>query len=989
MMVALLGPGQDQKRKDLAETTPDQQHDSEHELIPRKEKKPKKSGHGVGQSSTLHSFLSLKQPNFPSKSQNEKDSLVSVDNHRALSQEVDSATQVLTDRNEINNFEASQQPADSLSVMVKLKLPRVIVKLKDPILKKDQNTRSDRPHPFFLKKSEISNPPSIDLESNYNDPKTSQNIAAPAPIHPFFSKSRKLQANALSSGQQSTSSSEGSPSQPVAAVESVLAPPTRPSSAPVHSFFMKKSQKIRNDESTHQSTDRSSVPVTDSGTTSTGSKITARTLSNPILHRTTTSSFSNFQPGIYPQWPQCLHTRSLSEHEQKLLSSIYSRESEKGRFKRLISNKQKRKTQPIQIESDKNILKIELREARRDVPKPVKKPSRVFLDKQELVSIALSAIAPFSRSILSPLIQRCGEPSAFDKHSYEQLAWTTKYSPVKTSNVITANSNAANVLSWIERKQKALKKFPVKQAIPKRIRKKKENKSEMDGFIVSGDDTDEDERPSVEPDSNAKSDFLILYGPSGSGKTSSVYSAGAELGCFVFEVNSSQRRSGKTLVALLEGMAQSHLVHMSAPKDQEKMQLQNSIVLLEEVDVLYEEEKSFWAGLQRFTEISRRPIVLTCTNPTSLPSTITDSVSGNTSTYLEFCPAPETLQVDALFVIALCEGHLVEKNCLHNLVVANNFDFRLSLNTLQFWCQMGVGGRRSGIDWMLTKDEQDRYNLHDKRVISQGTYFEVPGREFQDDYDPFYKPQTHSHDIQGRYSDVTGNHNGENNSLPTLNEVSSLYDTLSAADVIDSHTYSAFAVVPHHHLADNEDPLAGIMLTDESSVREDPLPFELQVGSSILDLVGSISEGYPFSLLPSRPPKPIVDGVTFREALLYLGFRLDQWGSAVGQSNQFDSVSTSTLATDFLPWVRGMARMDKILAAEYERVRTQLSTESGRASRRSYAAMGIDTYDRYLDGDIDLDEIINTAPLNWASEEFSQSEHQPILTSNPSMHNSI
>ena len=36
------------------------------------------------------------------------------------------------------------------------------------------------------------------------------------------------------------------------------------------------------------------------------------------------------------------------------------------------------------------------------------------------------------------------------------------------------------------------------------------------------------------------------------------------------------------------------------------------LICFEEVDVLYEEDKSFWSGVNNLVEKSRRPVILTC-----------------------------------------------------------------------------------------------------------------------------------------------------------------------------------------------------------------------------------------------------------------------------------------------------------------------------------------------------------------------------------------
>ena len=181
--------------------------------------------------------------------------------------------------------------------------------------------------------------------------------------------------------------------------------------------------------------------------------------------------------------------------------------------------------------------------------------------------------------------------SAFDKGQCETLAWTQKYSP-KSSGEVLQNGREANVLkNWLQ----ALtvqsieigsggKTSAKSENAPKRKRKSKK----LDDFVISTDEEDndmdeitepEDEVPSSDPRLQKKTvvrgkdaaalgskvaNAVVLSGPNGCGKTAAVYAAAKELGFEVFEINAGGRRSGKDILERVGDMARNHQVQRSS-----------------------------------------------------------------------------------------------------------------------------------------------------------------------------------------------------------------------------------------------------------------------------------------------------------------------------------------------------------------------------------------------------------------------------------------
>lgn len=267
---------------------------------------------------------------------------------------------------------------------------------------------------------------------------------------------------------------------------------------------------------------------------------------------------------------------------------------------------------------------------------------------------------------------------------------------------------------------------------------------------------------------------ILLSGPHGCGKTAAVYAVAKELGFEVFELNSSSRRSGKDVLDKIGDMTENHLVQQVAkalsenkvddqrpvdvapPRDepgpkQKSMasffkpmthkkpsltskpssqaanskksrpaqQQKQSLILLEEVDVLFEDDKQFWLTVLTLAKHSKRPIVMTCNDENLVPL---DALTPHA--ILRFNPPPNDVAVDYLLLIAAREGHLFGRDAVNTLWEAFDHDLRASIMELNFWCQMGVGADNC-LEWLYQRWPPGS-DLNDKgqrlRVVSDGTY---------------------------------------------------------------------------------------------------------------------------------------------------------------------------------------------------------------------------------------------------------------------------
>ncbi|KII95183.1 hypothetical protein PLICRDRAFT_34020 [Plicaturopsis crispa FD-325 SS-3] len=260
------------------------------------------------------------------------------------------------------------------------------------------------------------------------------------------------------------------------------------------------------------------------------------------------------------------------------------------------------------------------------------------------------------------------------------------------------------------------------------------------------------------------SNTILLTGPPGCGKTAAVYACAAELGWEVFEVYPGiGKRGGSSLNDLVGEVGKSHLVQKQKAKateeatgkakdvfakfldkgrkgvsggakglhrrgteeepielaeeattgetprisadhtkPQEHPSIRQSIILLEEVDIVFKDDVNFWPSVVSLIKDCRRPVVMTCNDITLVP--IDDLPLQNVLTF-EPCPSP--LAASYLQGMCAAEGSFPDRDALVRLYETTaqlhtidlpdvplhphtetlpKPDLRRAIHQLQLWC---------------------------------------------------------------------------------------------------------------------------------------------------------------------------------------------------------------------------------------------------------------------------------------------------------------
>ncbi|KAI6650224.1 ATPase family AAA domain-containing protein 5 isoform X3 [Oopsacas minuta] len=312
----------------------------------------------------------------------------------------------------------------------------------------------------------------------------------------------------------------------------------------------------------------------------------------------------------------------------------------------------------------------------------------------------------------------------------ETVQWSDKYLPVTISLLVSDTNSVSKMKEFLKEWQKVEKEDSSENSRDSSDAKSKpemtdSSDDDFEVFLKRHRVLDEDTQGSTSSSEHALTSTMLLTGGVSAGKTSSVYVIAQEFGMKVMEINSSMNRSGRDLQLCLSEATQSfrvtsnmkntpykkiHLNENENPltsysshftKNSLKVQktdflakpskecapanpvltlTDDTVILLDEVDLLFESEKGFWPAFQHIARETKLPIFLTA-NEADDYERVPDIFTNHTC----FQPIPVTKL--SLIIILLFLVHKIKIPVTLSTDIAICFwpDLRKILHVLQFW----------------------------------------------------------------------------------------------------------------------------------------------------------------------------------------------------------------------------------------------------------------------------------------------------------------
>ncbi|WFD43893.1 hypothetical protein MPSI1_002558 [Malassezia psittaci] len=273
-------------------------------------------------------------------------------------------------------------------------------------------------------------------------------------------------------------------------------------------------------------------------------------------------------------------------------------------------------------------------------------------------------VPPALQSIYQQLQHAPAQTLAESHPDPASTLWTDRWRPKKADEVLCNEQAAGYVRDWLHDlrvtfQSDASRKRPVLTRVTQRKRgRTRQNGVKDDDEWNSEEEAWFDQYRSSTTKSPSLTNCLLLQGPTGSGKSAVVHACAQELGFEVFELYVGiGRRSGKELVNAVGQLARNHMVAQETSNEPRQ-----SLILLDEADILFDEDAGFWSAVVDLVRESHRPVILTCTDPSRIP--VSDLPIQRIITLKS---PPLSVGATYLQLVALAEGYIVSQASMRAL----------------------------------------------------------------------------------------------------------------------------------------------------------------------------------------------------------------------------------------------------------------------------------------------------------------------------------
>ena len=295
-------------------------------------------------------------------------------------------------------------------------------------------------------------------------------------------------------------------------------------------------------------------------------------------------------------------------------------------------------------------------------------PPRKRTRKFSYTSIGVFDLKQYALEKLPKLAKTAPLRAIFDQiheeTTYKDM-WINKYQPKRMDELLVHKLCIKKIGSWIDEALVKLEARPVRD-ISKKLKKKN-----IDPFIVFDDlgGYVDDFMP-----------VLILQGSCGCGKSTTIHTAMNERDGYVHEINSGMPRGRKDIFNSLKELCTTQLVH-------DTTEFQKGLILFEDVDIIFEQDKSFWSVVDDLSKITKRPIVLTCEEVKEIPRNIL--VLSELINMDEY-PISRRLVRDYIWLCGLASNYDAEDSIVEAIVSENwkNHNLRKTIMAAEMLCKI-------------------------------------------------------------------------------------------------------------------------------------------------------------------------------------------------------------------------------------------------------------------------------------------------------------